>query len=203
MPGRLSVATTFTHAVVGGALSVLGPERVPRVRLAAIGALLAVLPDLDVLAFAADIPYGHWLGHRGFLHSLPFALGAGLLVASITFPELPRLSRTWWAVALLLALATASHGLLDALTDAGLGVGFLVPFDDTRVFLPWRPLPTSPVGIGAFFRGPGAAILAQEIALVWLPVLLLVGGLVLARRSRRPDAASEAAPPRGDDPGSS
>jgi inner membrane protein len=188
------VATAFTHAVVGGALCVLGPERVPRVRLAASGALLAVLPDLDVLAFAADIPYGHWLGHRGFLHSVPFALGAGLLVTRFAFPALPRSSRTWWAVALLLAFATASHGLLDALTDAGLGVAFLLPFDDTRVFLPWRPLPTSPVGIGAFFRGPGAAILAEEIALVWLPVLLLVGGLSLARRSARPGAA-------GDDPG--
>jgi len=48
-------------------------------------------------------------------------------------------------------LATASHGLLDALTDGGLGVAFFAPFDNHRYFLPWRPIHVSPIGAGRFF----------------------------------------------------
>jgi hypothetical protein len=36
-------------------------------------------------------------------------------------------------------LATASHGVLDATTNGGLGVAFFSPFDNRRYFLPWRP----------------------------------------------------------------
>ncbi len=177
--------TAFTHALVGSALCVAAPGQVPRRRLVPALALLAVLPDADVLGFGAGIAYDHWLGHRGLLHSLPFAACAGVVTAALAFPEPRRLSRAWWGVAALLALAAASHGLLDALTDAGLGVAFWVPFDDTRIFLPWRPLPTSPIGVEAFFRGRGASILATEVLRVWVPVLLLAGGVALLRRRLR------------------
>ena len=179
------MATAFTHALVGSALCVAAPHRAPRRRLVPALVLLAVLPDVDVLGFGAGIPYDHWLGHRGLLHSLPFAACAGVVTAAVAFPEPRRLSRAWWGVAALLALAAASHGALDALTDAGLGVGFWVPFHDARIFLPWRPLPTSPVGVEAFFRGRGASILATEMLRVWLPVLLLAGGGALLRHRLR------------------
>ena len=39
---------------------------------------------------------------------------------------------------LYLFLSTASHGVLDALTDGGLGVAFFSPFDQTRYFFPFR-----------------------------------------------------------------
>ncbi len=178
------MATAFTHAIVGSALGVFRPAEVPRRRLLVTLAVLAVLPDLDVVAFDLDIPYEHWLGHRGLTHSLPFALAAGLATAAVLFPEVPRLSARWWGLALLLASACASHGLLDALTDAGLGVGFLVPLEDSRVFLPWRPLPTSPIGVAAFFRGSGAQILATEMLLVQTPVLVAAAAVAVLRRRR-------------------
>jgi len=52
-------------------------------------------------------------------------------------------------------LATASHGLLDAMTDGGLGVAFFVPFDKHRYFLPWTPIRVSPIGVGRFFTDRG------------------------------------------------
>jgi inner membrane protein len=84
-------------------------------------------------------------------------------------------------VAGLLALATASHGLLDALTDGGLGVGFWLPFHNARSFLPWRPIPVSPLGLEAFFGARGGAILAAEARWIWCPVLVLAGALALLR----------------------
>ena len=87
----------------------------------------------------------------------------------------------------ILTLAAASHGFLDAFTDAGLGVGLFIPLSDARIFFPWRPLFTSPIGVDAFFSGPALAILWNEMLWVWLPVL----GLALAvglRRLRGRDA---------------
>jgi len=177
------LATVFTHALVGVALTPALPSSVPQLRGALLLVGLAVLPDADVLAFAADIPYGHPLGHRGFTHSLLFAAGMGFGVAWIACRHSPRLARDWWKLAGLLALATASHGFLDALTDAGRGVGFLIPLDDGRYFFPWRPLGTSPIGVQAFFSGPVREILWNEFRWVWLPVLALLAlrGLVVRR----------------------
>lgn len=42
----------------------------------------------------------------------------------------------------------ATHSLLDALTDGGLGVALLWPFSNERFFAPWRPIPVAPIGAG-------------------------------------------------------
>jgi inner membrane protein len=173
------VPTIFTHAFVGGALAAGAPRGIPRARLAMAAACVAVLPDLDVASFALGIPYPDPLGHRGFSHSLPFAAVSGVLAALLVArPDTPG----WWRAAALLVLAAASHGLLDALTDGGLGVGLFVPFSDARFFFPWRPLSVSPIGAAAFFRGRASEVLLSELAWVWLPTAVL---LALAARHRR------------------
>jgi inner membrane protein len=48
----------------------------------------------------------------------------------------------------LTLLAVGSHGLLDALTDGGLGAALLWPFSNARLFAPVRPLPVAPIGTG-------------------------------------------------------
>jgi inner membrane protein len=60
------------------------------------------------------------------------------------------------------------------MTNGGLGVAFLSPLDTHRYFLPWRPIPVSPIGISAFFSEYGLVILGAEILLVWLPTLVFL-----------------------------
>jgi inner membrane protein len=86
---------------------------------------------------------------------------------------------------MLLVLAAASHGLLDALTDGGLGVGLFIPISDSRYFFPWRPLSVSPVGAAAFFRGRAAEVLLSELVWVWLPTAALLALAVRRSRARR------------------
>jgi inner membrane protein len=141
------------------------------------GVLCAAAPDLDVLAFSLGIPYHHPLGHRGLWHSIPFA---AVLAAAVA----PLAARSIWPRAwLYLFLATASHGILDAFTDGGLGVALLSPFDETRYFFPFRPIQVSPIGVEAFVSARGLSILANELVWVWLPFALL--GVALSRRARR------------------
>ena len=83
-------------------------------------------------------------------------------------------------------LATASHGLLDAMTDGGLGVVFFSPFDTARYFLPWRPILVSPIGVARFLSPRGLAVLRGEIFWIWLPAVFLAFCACLFRRFRTP-----------------
>ena len=181
--------SVFSHAIaavaIGGA-AVGGPRRLT---IWMLGAICAVVPDLDVVSFHFGLPYGHMLGHRGLSHSLPFAA----VLAAIVTVFLRRIRTTSGSVGLLWAfffLATASHGLLDAMTDGGLGVAFFAPFSDARYFLPWRPIVVSPIGVGEFFGPRGLRVIWSELGWVWLPsaVVFLAGlskwGVVIRHRDR-------------------
>lgn len=113
-----------------------------------------------------------------------FALVAGLVTPAIAFRATRAFSNRWWIVAGLAFVATMSHGIMDAFTDAGLGIGFLIPFDDTRYFAPWRPLATSPLSVWGFLNGPAGPILANELKWVWLPVSGGLGVWHLVRWAR-------------------
>jgi inner membrane protein len=175
--------TVFSHAVAGVALgaALRGPALSLRVGLA--GALCAVVPDADVVAFWFRVPWGHVLGHRGITHSLAFA---ALLAATVVWAVFR--ARAWdgrrCGLWLYLFLATASHGVLDALTDGGSGVAFFAPFDDTRYFLPWQPIPVSPISLERFLSQRGVRVLQGELVWVWLPAALVAGAGALLRRRR-------------------
>ena len=171
---RDQVATILTHALVGVMLAPAGPRAVSRRHLAIALVVLAVLPDLDVAAFAFGIPYAHALGHRGFSHSLVFAALVAWLAARFGFPSVKLSSRAWWQLFAVLEVAAVSHGLLDALTDGGLGIAFFLPFSSERFFLPLRPLAVSPIGLQAFLEGPVLEVLGSEILHVWLPLATIV-----------------------------
>jgi inner membrane protein len=171
------VATVFSHGFVGASLALAGPREIPRRVLALCLGALAVLPDADVIGFSFGVRYGDVMGHRGFTHSLVFS-GAAVY-------------RAWnlWLVARLGVLgfvATASHGVIDAFTNGGLGVGFLIPFDDSRYFAPWQPIEVSPIGLAGFLSARGILVLRSEF--MWLNVpwaSVLLGFLILKRLAGR------------------
>lgn len=172
------MATFLTHPLIPLAMAAgLGRVAVSK-RLLAAGMVASIVPDADVLAFYFRIGYDHPFGHRGFTHSIFFAVLIGLLglAAARSFGA----SR---AVAFLfLFVSTASHGLLDALTNGGLGIAFFAPFDNTRYFLPWQVIEVSPITASRFLSTRGWAVIQSELLWVWLPALAL-GMLLLAIRT--------------------
>jgi inner membrane protein len=130
------------------------------------------------------------LGHRGFTHSIAFAvLLATALLLCIFSKGVPGLSRL--ALWLYLFLATVSHGVLDAMTDGGLGVAFFSPIDNHRYFFPWTPIRVSPIGVARFFSERGLRVLQSEFVCIWIPTILLVVFSVAIRRMVRRDQKSE------------
>lgn len=145
-------------------------------------AFSAVMPDFDVIGFLFGVDYGDMLGHRGLTHSLAFAFAWSAILMFAAFRQVPRFSGLWWKMFFLLFIATASHGVLDAFTNGGLGVAFFAPFDSTRYFFPWRPIEVSPIGVGGFFTERGREVLWSEMKFVWLPCAVVCGCGILLRR---------------------
>jgi len=143
------------------------------------------LPDFDVIAFGFGIPYQHVFGHRGFFHSLTFALLLGILVTVVFFRKEKIFSKRWWFLTVYFVLISATHGLLDAMTNGGLGIALFAPFDNTRYFLPWTPIEVSPIGIRRFFSAWGLRVMLSEFLWVWLPSIALMLCVKLIRQKRK------------------
>lgn len=155
------------HIAVGMAAARVdddGPR--PQWRSMALWSALSLLPDADVIGLAFGIDYAAPWGHRGATHSLTFAIILGLLIGVAA----PRFHRPRLRTGLVATVVLASHGLLDTLTDGGLGCALLWPFDVTRYFAPWRPIPVSPIGLD--FLSPQGVMVALAELVLFAPILV-------------------------------
>jgi inner membrane protein len=165
------MSSIFTHAIAGAALAVIA-EGKPSAATVTVAALCAMAPDADGIGYMWGIPYGAIFGHRGFLHSLPFAVLLSAILTFLIFRQANPLQHF-----VLLFAATASHGVLDAMTDGGLGVAFFSPFNTKRYFFSFRPILVPPIGIRPFFTRYGLEVLKSEAHWVWLPLAVAVLGV--------------------------
>jgi inner membrane protein len=156
------MASLFGHALVGGTLSKILDKKSSRV-LFVLAILSVILPDIDVISFKLGYPYEHWLGHRGFTHSILFAV-IWSMVLSFLFGKANK-----QLFFIVLFSSTLSHAILDAMTNGGLGVGFFIPFENTRYFFECRPIQVSPIGIERFFSEWGLRVVMSELIWIGLP----------------------------------
>ncbi|HAP70049.1 MAG TPA: metal-dependent hydrolase [Flavobacteriales bacterium] len=122
---------SLTQAALGAAIgqATLG-KRIGR-KGALAGALVATIPDLDVLLRVLYSSYDMLRIHRGISHSLLFGV-VGALVLSLIFKRTKLFSqvsliRLWWFNGLCLI----THSLLDFCTSYG--TQLFLPFSDTRL----------------------------------------------------------------------
>ncbi|XDD49107.1 metal-dependent hydrolase [Leptospira sp. WS92.C1] len=170
--------TIMTHTAVPISIWIAFFNKTIPIRLLIFGMIFSILPDADVIAFKLGIPYENDLGHRGFSHSILFAFSlTGLSLILIRWFRVK-------AVVLFLFLFTSilSHGILDAMTSGGLGVGFLIPYSSERFFFALTPIRVSPIGIRNFLTARGLVVLQSEFLFVWLPLLSISFVLFLIRK---------------------
>ena len=173
--------TIFSHAVFAAVTGKAFVNKSVSVWFWLLIAGCAMVPDADVAAYSFGVPRGSMFAHRGFTHSVFFAVVFGAAVAffaerflrtGFSFPKL-------WMV---FALATLSHPLLDMLTDGGSGAALFAPFSNERFFFPWRPIEVSPIGFG-FFSRRGWTVIASEIIWIWLPAIaVFVAARIVGKR---------------------
>jgi inner membrane protein len=180
------MASPFSHAIV--AVAIGGVFEMPA-DACMVGAAVSILPDIDVFWMPFGIPEASLFGHRMFTHSLLFAaLVATALLAGGVHKLIPRSGRgTLW---LYLFLAIASHGILDAFTDAGSGVAFFAPFSEARYFFPFQPLHVSPTIARTAFTPEAVQVTASELTWIWIPSLVLIAARLVKRRGAQSVAAA-------------
>ena len=140
-------------------------------------ALLAVLPDADVVMVAMGTMDAGAAGHRGASHSLALAIAVGLLCALVT----RRLGWPVWRTAVLATIAVGSHALLDFLGHGGKGLQLFWPLSDERFHSPLRIFPDAPRGL-ALVTSAGLFTVVVELV-VFLPVIIYALWPHLRRRA--------------------
>ena len=163
------MATIFTHPVVALGLSPCLGFHEKRKQIILIAVVLTILPDVDVLGFRLGIPYLHLFGHRGFTHSIFFAV---IISYMMPWTIVQNSSLKFKPIWFYFFLATVSHGLLDALTNDGYGIAFFSPFSNERYFFSATPVDVSTLNIKRFFAGQGYKVLITELIWIWLPLFL-------------------------------
>ena len=171
------MASIFGHAIVGYTVSKIISNNNSKLLLV-LAIASTILPDIDVLTFNFGIPYEAPFGHRGFTHSIFFAMLWATLVIFV-FAKFNRV--TWW---LVMFLSTISHGILDAMTSGGRGVGIFIPFHNERYFFPFREIIVSPIGIERFFSERGIRVIFSELKYVFLPCFLILVLFYFIRKNK-------------------
>ena len=180
---------TVTQMLLGATVAQAGFRRRLGRRALAVGAAVALLPDLDSIVGWVAGPFAGWLYHRGLTHSIFFGPLAGLLIGWLVWawhrrrygPDSPWVAdgalRAWCGLSIL---ALITHPIIDVFTHYG--TQWLYPLTDTRFAIPAMPIidPVysliliAAIGVGLVVRR--RAQLAQDTAAV---ALLLVAAYTL------------------------
>lgn len=175
--------TIFSHAIFAVVLGKAGLKKSVTFWFWFLTAVCAIIPDADVITRSFGIERGSLFSHRGFTHSIFFALLFGGFTAFVAHKFL-KTNIPYAKLFIFFALATFSHPFLDMLTDGGSGVALLAPFSNERFFLPFRPIEVSPIGFG-FFSERGIEVILSEIFWVWLPAFSILLISLFARKTMK------------------
>ncbi|CAO3382759.1 metal-dependent hydrolase [Azospirillum argentinense] len=138
---------TVTQMLLGATVAQAGFRRRLGRRALAVGAGLALIPDLDVAAGWIGGPFANWVHHRGLTHSILFGPVAGLLFGWLIWlwqrrrhgPDSPSgdgEARRAWIWLAILALMT--HPVIDVFTSYG--TQWLYPLATTRFAINAMPI---------------------------------------------------------------
>jgi inner membrane protein len=184
------MASAFGHAMAALAIGSTFKKKVRSMKFVLIGIVCAIFPDIDAIGFKLGVAYDSFWGHRGFTHSLLFALFTAIIVTTVFFRKEAQ-GRFILLYVFFFFLCVASHSVLDAMTSGGLGVAFFSPFNDDRYFFPWRPIKVSPIGVSSFFSEWGWRVLKSELIWIGIPsaayVLFVRGVLMKSSKEKNRD----------------
>lgn len=174
--------TFISHAIVSAPISLgLTPGKK---EIFLLSLIFSVLPDFDGIGYYLGIPYEHFLGHRGFSHSIFFVLIAALFFTSFTINNKYIQAKQSRLLFLNFFIIGLSHIFLDAMTDGGLGVALFSPFYNARFFLPWQPIMVSGIYPQTFLSLRGLAVFKNEILYLIIPSLIMSAIIFLYKKRK-------------------
>jgi inner membrane protein len=176
--------TVISHAVAATAITSAFPIDKSVGRIWLLGIICSAIPDLDVIGFGFGIHYGDLLGHRGLTHSFVFAILLAFVMVWFVQKSHFRVISSH-RLFLFFFVVTASHGILDAMTNGGLGIAFFSPFVTQRYFFPFRPIEVSPIGLIGILSARGWTVLKSEMLWIWIPSIVIIAVFSCLMRKKR------------------
>ncbi|MFL2491803.1 MAG: metal-dependent hydrolase [Luminiphilus sp.] len=179
----------LSQATLGAAAAQSLIKKSDLARIALIGALAGMAPDLDVLIQSSTDPLLQLEYHRQFTHSLIF-IPVGALVCAIAFWPFMRRHMSFRAIWLTALAGYATHALLDACTTYG--TLLLWPFSDARIA--WNtisvidPVFTLPLLGFVIAAGVKKSQFIGRLGMAWVAFYLSIGVI----QEERAMAAGEA-----------
>ena len=179
----------LSQATLGAAAAQSLIKKSDLARIALIGALAGMAPDLDVLIQSSTDPLLQLEYHRQFTHSLIF-IPVGALLCAIAFWPFMRRHMSFKAIWLTALAGYATHALLDACTTYG--TLLLWPFSDARIA--WNtisvidPVFTLPLLGFVIAAGVKKSQFIGRLGMAWVAFYLSIGAI----QEERAMAAGEA-----------
>lgn len=164
------MASVFGHVVSAFGVGSLFPKKEMTPKVYLLGSVSAALPDIDVLSTYFGLSGLDMLGHRGITHSITAALIWALVIVFIFHKKDKKTN----LLLLYYFICTASHGLIDGMTNGGDGISYFAPFSSYRTHLPFELIQVSPLGMNAFFSEWGLKVIKSELIWIGIPSLLLI-----------------------------
>ena len=170
---------SITQAALGAAIGHVILAKKIGGKGAILGAVVATIPDLDIILLPFFDDVQRISVHRGFSHSIVFSFIGALLIAFILSRIKWTAKMNFWKLSLFSWLALFTHMLLDAFT--AYGTQLFLPFSDYRVSFDSvnivDPVYTVPlllgVIIGLYYSNKGQRSNANNIGLIVSTVYLL------------------------------
>jgi len=167
----------FTQGVLGAAASQSIYARKLKKDAAIIGAIAAIVPDLDIFIHSNTNPSLFFIYHRQFSHSLFFIPIGGLIIGLLYLLFIKRSRIHWPAVLIAAIIGYGTHGLLDATTTYGTVLFW--PFSNMRVALDYMsimdPIFSAILILGVFFSFRKNSHFPVIIALVFATLYICFG----------------------------
>ena len=179
----------LSQATLGAAAAQSLIKKSDLARIALIGALAGMAPDLDVLIQSSTDPLLQLEYHRQFTHSLIF-IPVGALLCAIAFWPFMRRHMSFKAIWLTALAGYATHALLDACTTYG--TLLLWPFSHARIA--WNtisvidPVFTLPLLGFVIAAGVKKSQFIGRLGMAWVAFYLSIGVI----QEERAMAAGEA-----------
>ena len=179
----------LSQAILGAAAAQSLIKKSDLARIALIGALAGMAPDLDVLIQSSTDPLLQLEYHRQFTHSLIF-IPVGALLCAIAFWPFMRRHMSFKAIWLTALAGYATHALLDACTTYG--TLLLWPFSHARIA--WNtisvidPVFTLPLLGFVIAAGVKKSQFIGRLGMAWVALYLSIGVI----QEERAIAAGEA-----------
>ena len=179
----------LSQATLGAAAAQSLIKKSDLARIALIGALAGMAPDLDVLIQSSTDPLLQLEYHRQFTHSLIF-IPVGALLCAIAFWPFMRRHMSFKAIWLTALAGYATHALLDACTTYG--TLLLWPFSHARIA--WNtisvidPVFTLPLLGFVIAAGVKKSQFIGRLGMAWVALYLSIGVI----QEERAIAAGEA-----------